>query len=76
MFLFMGFGNTAGSFVGLANGQLSFTNPEVLLIALIGFFMFGILSVPKGKYQDRSGKKTVLLIRLIIAFIGLTIPLG
>ena len=37
--------------------------------------MFGILSIPMGIYQDRKGKKRVLLIGLVIAFIGLIIPL-
>jgi len=41
----------------------------------MGFIMFGILSVPMGIFQDRKGKKTVLMLGLVIALVGLSIPL-
>jgi MFS transporter, FHS family, L-fucose permease len=71
----MGFGDAVGPFVGLAKDQFSLSNFEAQLIAFMGFIMFGILSVPMGLFQDRTGKKTVLLLGLIIAVAGLTIPL-
>ncbi len=74
-FLVMGFGDAVGPFVGLAKTQFSLTNFEAQLIALMGFIMFGILSVPIGVYQDRIGKKRVLMLGLIIALFGLTLPL-
>jgi MFS transporter, FHS family, L-fucose permease len=73
-FLCMGFGDAVGPFVGLAKDQFVLSNFEAQLIAFIGFIMFGILSIPMGIYQDRKGKKIVLLMGLILAFIGLLIP--
>jgi FHS family L-fucose permease-like MFS transporter len=75
VFLCMGFGDVVGPLVGLAKDtfQLSYTMAQLLPFA--GFIMFGILSVPMGIYQDKKGKKKVLLIGLIVAFIGLLIPL-
>lgn len=74
-FLCMGFGDAVGPFVGLAKVQFDLSNFEAQLIAFMGFIMFGILSVPMGLFQDRKGKKIVLLLGLIIALVGLTIPL-
>jgi fucose permease len=37
--------------------------------------MFGLLSVPLGVFQDRKGKKFLLLMGLVIAFIGLMVPI-
>jgi FHS family L-fucose permease-like MFS transporter len=75
VFLCMGFGDVVGPLVGLAKDtfQLSYTMAQ--LLPLSGFIMFGILSVPMGIYQDKKGKKKVLLIGLIVALIGLLIPL-
>lgn len=75
VFLCMGFGDVVGPLVGLAKDtfQLSYTMAQLLPLA--GFIMFGILSVPMGIYQDKKGKKKVLLIGLIVALIGLLLPL-
>ena len=74
-FLCMGFGDAVGPFVGLAKVQFALSNFEAQLIAFMGFIMFGILSVPMGLFQDRKGKKIVLMLGLIIALLGLIIPL-
>lgn len=74
-FLCMGFGDAVGPFVGLAKEQFSLTNFEAQLIAFMGFIMFGIISIPMGLFQDRKGKKTVLILGLVVALAGLTIPL-
>ncbi|MEE4177313.1 MAG: MFS transporter [Bacteroides sp.] len=74
-FLCMGFGDAVGPFVGLAKVQFSLSNFEAQIIAFMGFIMFGILSVPMGIFQDRKGKKTVLMLGLILALVGLVIPL-
>ena len=75
VFLCMGFGDVVGPLVGLAKEtfQLSYTMAQ--LIPFAGFIMFGILSVPMGVYQDKKGKKPVLLIGLIVALIGLIAPM-
>lgn len=74
-FLAMGFGDAVGPFVGLAKEQFALTNFEAQLIAFMGFIMFGMLSIPMGIIQDRKGKKTVLMLGLVIALIGLALPL-
>lgn len=74
-FLCMGFGDAVGPFVGLAKEQFSLSNFEAQLIPFVGFLMFGLLSVPMGLFQDRKGKKFVLMMGLTIALAGLVIPL-
>jgi len=73
-FLAMGFGDAVGPFVGLAKNEFTLSNTVALLIPFMGFIMFGILSVPVGVFQDKKGKKFVLLMGLSIAFIGIIIP--
>ena len=70
-FLAMGFGDAAGPFVSLAKDQFHLSNTVASLIPFVGFSMFGLLSVPMGVFQDRRGKKTVLLLGLVIALVGL-----
>lgn len=74
-FLAMGFGDAVGPFVGLAKDQFALTNFEAQLIAFMGFIMFGALSIPMGIFQDRKGKKVVLMMGLVIALVGLILPL-
>ncbi|HTZ56585.1 MAG TPA: MFS transporter [Acidobacteriaceae bacterium] len=73
-FLAMGFADAAGPFVSLAKQQFSLDNFAALLIAFMGFIMFGILSVPMGIYQDKKGKKFVLILGLSIMLAGVLIP--
>ncbi len=73
-FLAMGFGDAAGPFVGLAKEQFSLSTFTAQLIAFTGYVMFGFLSVPMGIYQDRKGKKFILILGLCIMLAGLLIP--
>jgi|SRR5208283_3803991 len=70
-FVAMGFGDAVGPFVGLAKDQFHLSNAVASLIPFVGFSMFGLLSVPMGVFQDRRGKKTVLMIGLLTALVGL-----
>ncbi len=70
-FLAMGFGDAVGPFVGLARDEFHLSNAVASLIPFVGFSMFGLLSVPMGVFQDRRGKKTVLILGLAIALVGL-----
>jgi len=70
-FLAMGFGDAVGPFVSLAKSQFHLSNTVASLIPFVGFSMFGLLSVPMGVFQDRSGKKTVLMLGLCTALVGL-----
>jgi MFS transporter, FHS family, L-fucose permease len=73
-FLAMGFGDAVGPFVGLARQDFHLSNFGAQLIAFTGFIMFGILSVPMSLYQDRRGKKHVLILGLCVMLCGLLIP--
>ncbi len=73
-FLAMGFADAAGPFVGLARQQFNLSNFTAQLIAFAGFIMFGILSVPVGVYQDKKGKKFVLVLGLLVMMAGVVIP--
>jgi MFS transporter, FHS family, L-fucose permease len=73
-FLAMGFADAAGPFVSLAKQQFSLDNFAALMIAFMGLIMFGILSVPMGVYQDKKGKKFVLMLGLSTMLVGVLIP--
>lgn len=73
-FLVMGFGDAAGPFVGVARQQFHLSNFAAQLIAFTGFIMFGVLSVPMGVFQDRKGKRFVLILGLCIMLAGVLIP--
>jgi MFS transporter, FHS family, L-fucose permease len=70
----MGFGDAVGPFVGLAREQFRLSNFAAQLIPFSGFLMFGVLSVPMGVFQDRRGKRFVLLFGLAVMLGGLLIP--
>ena len=74
-FLCMGFGDAVGPFVGLAKDTFELSNFMATLIQFIGFTMFLILSIPMGIYQDRTSRKHVLRLGLLVALIGLVIPI-
>src|SRR6516162_1045310 len=73
-FLTMGFGDAVGPFVGLAREKFQLSNFMAQLIPFVGFLMFGLLSIPMGVYQDRKGKKFILILGLVIMLSGLLIP--
>jgi fucose permease len=70
-FLAMGFGDAVGPFVSLAKTEFQLSNTIATLIPFVGFSMFGLLSVPVGVFQDKRGKKFVLMMGLCVALVGL-----
>lgn len=74
-FLCMGFGDVVGPLVSLAKDTFSLSYTMAQLLPFVGFLMFGLLSVPMGVYQDKKGKKFILLLGLSVALIGLVIPM-
>jgi len=70
-FLAMGFGDAVGPFVGLAKNEFQLSNTVATLIPFVGFSMFGLLSVPFGVFQDKHGKKLVLMMGLCVILVGL-----
>lgn len=73
-FLAMGFADASGPFVSLAREQFKLSNFAAQMIAFVGFVMFGFLSVPMGVFQDKMGKKFILILGLAIMLGGLLIP--
>ena len=74
-FLCMGFGDVVGPLTSLLQQDFSLSNFLAGFVTFMGFIMFGLLSVPLGIYQDRKGKKHVLLLGLLMALLGLILPL-
>jgi fucose permease len=70
-FMAMGFADAVGPFVSLAKAEFQLSNTAASLIPFVGFSMFGLLSVPMGLLQDKRGKKFVLSMGLLVAFVGL-----
>ncbi len=73
-FLAMGFGDVVGPLVSLVKDSFEVSNFVASLMTTSGFIMFGVLSIPMGVYQDKKGKKYILLMGLLIALLGLIIP--
>lgn len=74
-FLCMGFGDVVGPLVSLVKDTFYLGNFEAQLISMSGFIMFGLLSIPLGILQDRKGKKYIMNLGLVIALIGLLVPI-
>ena len=74
-FLCMGFGDAVGPLVSLVKTSFDLSNFQAQLISLSGFLMFGLLSIPLGVLQDKRGKKFMMNLGLLIAFIGLLVPI-
>ena len=74
-FLCMGFGDVVGPLTSQLQAEYELTNFMASLVTFMGFIMFGLLSVPMALFQDRKGKKTVLLLGMIIALAGLVVPI-
>lgn len=70
-FIAMGFADAVGPFVSLAKNEFQLSNTVANLIPFVGFSMFGLLSVPVGIFQDKRGKKTVLMLGLLVTLFGL-----
>ena len=67
----MGFADAVGPFVSLAKNEFQLSTSVASLIPFVGFSMFGLLSIPVGVFQDKRGKKLVLMLGLVVALLGL-----
>ncbi len=74
-FLCMGFGDVVGPLTSQLQTEFSLSNFIAGFVTFMGFIMFGLLSVPLGIYQDRKGKRHVLLLGLAAALLGLVMPI-
>lgn len=74
-FMCMGFGDAAGPLAGVIKEDLGLTsNFMVQLLPFMGYIMFGLLSIPLGIVQDKKGKKYILMLGIVVAFVGLLLP--
>lgn len=75
-FLCMGFGDVVGPLTSQLQNEYNLSNFLAGLVTFMGFIMFGLLSVPLGIYQDRKGKKYVLVLGLLAALLGVVLPIA
>jgi len=71
----MGFGDVVGPLVGLVKETFGLSYTMAQLVPFFGFIMFAVLSVPMGIYQDKKGRKFILILGLIVALVGLLLPM-
>ncbi len=74
-FLVMGFGDVSGPLTSQLQTDFSLSNFQAGLVTFMAFIMFGLLSIPMGLYQDRRGRKHILLLGLFAALIGMILPI-
>ena len=75
IFLSMGMIDAVGPMVSLAKESFNISITMATLLPLLGYLMYGLLSIPIGLLQDRKGKIFILNIGLAIALCGLVIPI-
>lgn len=75
-FLVMGFGDVSGPLTSQLQTDFSLNNIQAGLVTFMGFIMFGLLSIPMGLYQDRKGRKHILVLGLLAALIGMILPIA
>ena len=73
-FLCMGFGDVVTPLTSQLQHDYQLSNFLAGLVTSMGYIMFGLLSVPMGIFQDRAGKKKVMMIGLLVALFGLILP--
>ena len=75
VFLSMGMIDAVGPMVSLAKESFNISITMATLLPLLGYLMYGLLSIPIGVLQDKKGKIFIINLGLTTAFLGLTIPI-
>ena len=75
VFLAMGFGDAAGQLVSVVEKAFHISPFMASFVSFAGMIMFGVLSVPTGVWQSKTGKKKMLLIGLILFLLGAILPI-
>lgn len=75
VFLSMGLIDSVGPMVSLAKESFNISITMASLLPMLGYIMYGLLSVPIGLLQDKKGKKFILNLGLSVALLGLIIPI-
>ena len=71
----MGMIDAVGPMVSLAKESFNISITMATLLPLLGYLMYGLLSIPIGVLQDKKGKIFIINLGLTTAFLGLTIPI-
>jgi fucose permease len=74
VFLAMGFGDAAGQLVSVVEKVFNISPFMASFVSFFGLIMFGVLSVPMGVVQSRIGKKSTLMIGLVLFLCGAILP--
>ncbi len=74
VFLAMGFGDAAGQLVSVVKDVFKVSPFMASFVSFFGLIMFGVLSVPMGVVQSRIGKKSTLIIGLLLFLAGAVLP--
>ena len=75
VFLAMGFGDAAGQLVSVVEKAFHISPFMASFVSFAGMVMFGVLSVPTGVWQSKTGKKKMLVIGLILFLLGAILPI-
>ncbi|MBN8860040.1 MAG: MFS transporter [Sphingobacteriales bacterium] len=75
IFLTMGLIDSVGPMVSLAKESFKISTTIASLLPMLGYMMYGLLSIPTGLLQDKKGKKFIMNLGLSIALAGLFIPI-
>ncbi len=75
IFLSMGMIDAVGPMVSLAKESFNISITMATLLPLLGYLMYGLLSIPIGVLQDKKGKIFIINLGLTCAFLGLAIPI-
>ena len=62
VFLAMGFGDAANQLVSVVEKAFRISPFRASFVSFAGMIMFGVLSVPTGVWQSKTGKKKMLII--------------
>lgn len=74
-FMVMGFADAAGPLTSQLQNDFTLSNFQAGLVTFMVFIMFGLFSIPMGLYQDRKGRKHVLILGLLAALVGMILPI-
>lgn len=75
IFVVTGMVDATGPMVGLAKESFHISNAVASLLPMLGFIMFGLVSIPIGLLQDKKSKKHILKMGLFISLVGLVVPI-
>ncbi|MBA7552740.1 hypothetical protein ES705_45314 [subsurface metagenome] len=73
-FYCMGFVDIVGTAVNYASKDFNLTNSTMQFLTSMIFIWFFVFSIPAGILQDRLGKKTMVIVALLITTLAMVMP--